>query len=375
MKNEKNICETLVRGKKKFLVSITTPEKKRIKRYFDAKADAREWLANYKKSIGVDLSDLAQLSQNQLADIRLALEKLPKGYSLSQCVDIVASRFVVKRSLEDCVNDFLTLKEASPLSEKYSELIPLRLKKILALNSFEEATAPAILNFVNNITVKCKKGNTPRKIAPKTKKHYLAIYREFFDWCKTRQYILSSPFEQVHDSEMPKIILKNPDVPSISEVEVFIRHVERVAPQFVSILALVAFGGIRKEEAARLEKKDFDFENKRILISSEKSKTRQNWLQEDMPDNVWVWLEKFPPNPQWASFNKDVYDTLNKDKLMIRNGLRHAFATYHLSLYRNAPRTSLLLRHRNPNMLWQTYLAGLISKEEAKTYFEILPKM
>ena len=75
-----------VRGVVKYCANITLPNKKRKKAYFNTKEEARSWLKQYKMSLGVDLSDLATLSQNQLADIRKAIEILPVGHSLTEIV-------------------------------------------------------------------------------------------------------------------------------------------------------------------------------------------------------------------------------------------------------------------------------------------------
>lgn len=44
----------------------------------------------------------------------------------------------------------------------------------------------------------------------KTKLHYLSIYREFFDWAKTRGYIKETPFAFIHTSDLPKLKKKEP---------------------------------------------------------------------------------------------------------------------------------------------------------------------
>ncbi len=371
---DRNICETTVRGQKKYLVCVTLPNKKRKKKYFNFKNEAKIWLADYRKSVGADLSDFAALSQNQLADIRLALKKLPQGYSLTQCVDIVSTKYIATRTLYECLKDFLTLKADKGITEDYLEKITTRINKLRYFKSFDEISAESIIKLINDIRIIKKKGEEQKVLSQKTRKHYFSVFKEFFDWCKTRGYILNSPFDQIHSNDLPKNNETNPDVPTIENVIKFFEHAQKVQPQFVGILALVAFGGIRKEEATRLIIEDFDFRNKRITILREKSKTRQNWLQEDMPDNVWEWLEAYPPTDEWIKFQDDnLYEKLNKANLIPYNGLRHAFATYHLSLYRNAPKTSILLRHRSPNMLWQRYLGSLVSSDVAKAYFEILP--
>jgi len=366
---DKNICITVVRGVKKYLANITLPNKKRKKAYFDNKDDARAWVKEMRKNIGIDLSDLAALSQNQLADIRLAIKNLPCGASLSKCVEIFNQKFATTKSLTDCIDEFNGMKTAAELDAVYSRILKARVSTLSEFKTFENISGRAIIAKVTGM----KKPNGV-VFAPKTKMHYLGAYREFFDWCVTRGYIKESPFNHIHEADIPRVKRKFLPVPNIADVQSFFRIAEVKYPQFVGIVALVAFGGLRKSEASKLTPVDIDVANKRITLSFEKSKTGRNFLQEKMPDNIWAWLVRYPPNAQWLKFlDKNFYNRMNEEKLIPKNGLRHAFATYHLSLYRDAPRTQILMRHENPRRLWENYLSSLVSDTEAAEYFKILP--
>ena len=85
-RDDRGIAITTVRGVVKYCANITLPDKRRKKAYFNTMEEARSGLRQYKMSLGIDLSDLATLSKNQLADIRKALEILPVGHSLTEIV-------------------------------------------------------------------------------------------------------------------------------------------------------------------------------------------------------------------------------------------------------------------------------------------------
>ncbi len=55
-----------------------------------------------------------------------------------------------------------------------------------------------------------------------------------------------------------------------------------------------------------------------------------------------------------------------------QNSARIGFASHHVAMYEDAAKTSLLLGHKNPSLLWETYRA-LVSKEEAKRYWRVTP--
>ena len=360
-KTEKNICETYVRGQKKYLVNITTPQKKRIKRYFDNITMAREWLNSYKKSINADISDLAELSHNQIADIRMALSKLATGYSLTRCVELVNAKYIVSANLPEKLKDFIAIKENANLSD--IRHVKSRLNKLKDF-TYETVTSSALFNLVRSFN-----------LSPKTQKHYLDLWKEFFAWSETRAYIKESPFNYIHDSDLPKVPTSSHKTPTIEITKKFFELVKQRYPQYVGAFALVAFGGVRIAEATRLTISDIDFEEREIKIAKTISKTRQNWLQANMPDNVWTWIKKYPPTQEWVKLDKNKISLIYAytEHILAHNGLRHGFATYHLSLYRDSPKTSILMRHRNPNMLWQNYLDDLVPKKQAKEYFEIVP--
>ena len=220
-RDDRGIAVTKVRGVVKYCANITLPNKKRKKAYFNTKEEARVWLKQYKMSLGVDLSDFAALSKNQLADIRVALKKLPDGYSLTKCVEIVASKYVSTRSLTDCIADFIKLKESVSITGGYLTQIKTRVSALLSLRNFESITAEKLLEALSQL--KNRRGNF---LAPKTKKHYLAIWSEFFDWCETRGYIKKTPFRQIHSSDKPKLVKSNPQAASIEVVEKFFAEAE-----------------------------------------------------------------------------------------------------------------------------------------------------
>lgn len=379
-RDDRGIAVTKVRGVVKYCANITLPNKKRKKAYFNTKEEARGWLKQYKMSLGVDLSDFAALSKNQLADIRVALKKLPDGYSLTKCVEIVASKYVSTRSLTDCIADFIKLKESVSITGGYLTQIKTRVSALLSLRNFESITAEKLLEALSQL--KNRRGNF---LAPKTKKHYLAIWSEFFDWCETRGYIKETPFRQIHSSDKPKLVKSNPQAASIEVVEKFFAEAERECPQFVGIFALVAFGGWRTAEASRMRPANFDFERRTISLSKDLTKTRENYGnlqpkdkgQANYPENLWAWLKAYPPSEHWAEYEKYWYCVkIKTSKDIPFNGLRHSFATYHMSLYQNSELTKNLMHHHLlSSELWNHYMDGFVKPDIAATYFQIEPKL
>lgn len=111
------------------------------------------------------------------------------------------------------------------------------------------------------------------------------------------------------------------------------------------------------------------------------TKTRDDWVIDDIPDAFWKWIERHPvekgrlavpSNNAWKRVVRDLAAATDLVKWP-SNALRHGFATYHLSAYRDAARTSIIMRHQNSKKLWQTYVSTLVSRHDGLAYLSVLP--
>lgn len=58
--------------------------------------------------------------------------------------------------------------------------------------------------------------------------------------------------------------------------------------------------------------------------------------------------------------------------LLASNAARHSFTSYHLAMFEDAPKTSMQLGHRIPDVLYDHY-RGLATKRNAEKYWDIQP--
>jgi hypothetical protein len=146
-------------------------------------------------------------------------------------------------------------------------------------------------------------------------------------------------------------------------------------------LALEAFAGLRFGSSTRLEKADIHFEDRGILLPAFKLKTgmvdgRRHYI-DGLPGNLWEWLAATTPDAwtltgsDWMHIKSDLFR--DAEVPHPRNCLRHSFATYHVSGYKDPGRTAFLLCHRNQEKLWSNY-RGNAEQSWGKLYFEISPK-
>lgn len=159
-------------------------------------------------------------------------------------------------------------------------------------------------------------------------------------------------------------------------------------------LALEAFAGLRYTSAARVHLADIDHKEKGIVLPGRKHKTGRRHYVDGFPANLWAWLAVAPEegwdlnqrlylNAKRRAFERANLKPEQEPRALatpeekaqldaMRNVLRHSFATYHLAAFRDAPKTAVLLTHRNPSMLYQ-YYKGRASEAAGKAYFEIMP--
>ncbi len=353
----------------KYLVNFFF-ERKRKRRYFYTLKEAETFVKEYERAIGCgDLFTLT-LSQAQIEDVKTALKILPEGETLSgivrKFIDLSPRKIPIKEAFEAYKNQ---------LKELNGGILPkIRITPFFDdFESWGKAHRNKILDWLN------KRG------APKTIKEYTSELKRFYNFCVRCEYIAESPFDNISYLDLPKVKRKKPDVWTVDDVKLFFDFLEECYPNRASWFAIACFAGIRRAEINRLTPECFDLENKRITLPFDIVKTGDSWLMDNLPDNLWAWLSKYGiKSPKlYSNFFDDLLENFSKYYSEKTGGktfewkhniCRHSFCTYHLSLYREPQKTSMLLKHRSPQTMWQHYIAGLVSKEIANKYFSILPK-
>ncbi len=240
-----------------------------------------------------------------------------------------------------------------------------------------------------------------KQVSEITKKNYKSWLSAAFNWWIEQNGCLENPMKRVHT---PKIINKEPGILTPEETEALFRHSEKIDPEVCGLLALGAFAGMRTSAISRLAYEELDFSQRGILTPAEKTKTkRRNWI-EDLPDNLWAWLERTPSQAFEMPHRHFLHrrsEALKRAELLIeaddiayenskrqqngkppvgwnpkappKNALRHSFVTYHVALHRNPGKTALIVSHTDQEILYRHYL-GIATREAAERYFNIFPK-
>lgn len=222
----------------------------------------------------------------------------------------------------------------------------------------------------------CVSGNK----APRTCKNNFTTIVSFLRWAKRRGYH-DLPLDFDQRAFLPKELKRAKPVFSVDDV----RHILRTLltnpmfTRFVPFYALQLFCGIRRAEAERMLWDWIDIEAQTITLPAQITKTGDEHVMRApfLPDTVFAWLAPFVPTTHkgkilfpCANMRLRITNAIGKWE---HNGMRHTFATMHVSLHGDPAKTAVLLRHRNQQRLWQSYLAKLAPESDAKEYFNLSP--
>ena len=223
---------------------------------------------------------------------------------------------------------------------------------------------------------------------PLTKRHYRTYLVGAFKWFVKQGWAESNPASAVPS---PKVHLAEPGILIVAETQSLFQSNEKEDPGICGLLALGAFAGMRSSAICRLSYEELDFANRAILTPASKTKKGRRHYIEDLPENLWYWLERTPAaafrmsTREFARRRESAFARAGllvtkaqakklgtKPKSPPKNCLRHSFVSYHVALHRDPGKTALLISHKDQAILWDHYL-GVAKREDAANYFGIGP--
>lgn len=339
---------------------------KKYRKSFKVKSEAEAYARNFFNARKMDLTFFASLSGEELKDIKESLEILPKGKTLYESVQrawMHHSTFY----FHDLADEFYYLKklqfEKDKLSKDEWNHIKGRITNIkLNFTSFDDINRDKIRDFLK------VKGSA------KTISHWKGTFSELLDFCIKKEAITLNPISVIHHSELLNEDYEENDEIGILTIPMtidFMKYLESEYPEHCRFYALALFSGIRVAEIPRLKEEYFKYDTKQIIFPAKIGKVKKAWTLENLPDNLWVWLNKYKSFPIERPGNRRRND-LGKMFNLPHNFARHSFSTYHLSLYFDFTWTARITRN-SEQILKNRYMSCLVSKEIAKEYFDILP--
>jgi len=372
--------------------------------YGEAKAEAEKRVRELAKG-----SQILALTSKEVTDalaIRDALDAYRRdtGRTITPLQAVThyvhAAKLLGERPLSDAVEGFIrtvAVVRRKTLSEAVAEFVATRAPKAEAKDGkrpalnpkYVENTATWLREFaatfpghdVGDITKEHLNlyVTAHAKLGAKSRNDRRAVVKQFLKWCVRNDY-LTATHRLLEADGLAKEASDAAPIDYYRPAELRAK-LENSEGQMRVVIALQGLAGLRLEEVLRLDWRDVFGIPGHIEVGSSKSKTRQRRLLEICPA-LEQWLMPYrglegKVATQWQTVNGYVQAvTALRQSLKIpsrRNGLRHAFVTYHFALHQNENLTAALAGN-SPAMIHAHY-KGLATKAEAEKWFAVAPKV
>ncbi|MEM0968190.1 MAG: hypothetical protein AAGJ31_02465 [Verrucomicrobiota bacterium] len=209
----------------------------------------------------------------------------------------------------------------------------------------------------------------------RTKKGYLTDVKTLFNFAKEKGWTALPP---------PIPTLAKPISPQESEVEFLpLRDVELLLsrcladePEFLGYVVFGLFCGLRPDrELGLMRWDDYQEETGDVFVSATRAKTRRRRIvplrevgKSYLPFAIRGWDTVAPKR----NFKRR-WENLRKGIQWPHDAMRHTFATFHFSHFRNEALLQAEMGHANPDLLHRHY-RGLVTPSEAKKFWDLRPK-
>ncbi len=271
---------------------------------------------------------------------------------------------VTRKAVADVVAELIAAKEARGASVRYIGDLRARLTR------FADAFAVDISTVT---TADVQRWLDGLKLAPQTAKNFRRVLYTLFGFAETRGYVFKGG-NPVTGTE--RISANGGDIQIFRPDEIS-ALLTNATPDFLPLLAIGAFAGLRAAEAGRIEWSNVDLAGGFIHIGGDKAKTKSRRLVPVQP-NLAAWLAPYAKQrgKVWKFTENDLRDVRAACVKAAAvpwkaNGLRHSYASYRLADIQNAAQVALEMGN-SPAMVFRHY-RELVKPSAAKAWFAVAP--
>lgn len=259
------------------------------------------------------------------------------------------------------VAELLSVKAARGASDRYLSDLQGRLGR------FAEDFQTEIGNVTSAMVQEWLDG---LRLAPQSYANYRRVVGTLFRHAQTRGYCADSPVDRVEKAKVRD-----------GEIEIFtpleIRKLLAAAPpDFVPVLALQAFAGLRTAEVLKLSWQDIRLADRLIVVAATTAKTASRRII-PLSENLAAWLAPCVGTGRvWTGRPGAVF---SRQKTAARlagvrwkgNALRHSFGSYRAAMLADAGRVAAEMG--NSAGIVHRHYRQLVTPAEAEKWFAIMP--
>jgi hypothetical protein len=213
-------------------------------------------------------------------------------------------------------------------------------------------------------------------LSPKSRNDRRAIVKQFLTWCVAKDYL-------AQNHRLLEAVDFKPEEQDQHDIDFYrakeLRDMLDTANvELVPVLALGGLAGLRREEMLRLSWADVWRVKGKIEVGHRIAKGRKRRLVDVCPAlAAWLRPYRHATGPVWGKSADALEEALAalRDGLGIaarRNGLRHAFITFHMAMHSNENLTAAEAGN-SPQMIHDHYRA-LATRTDATKWFAVKPR-
>jgi site-specific recombinase XerC len=372
-------------------IPVKVSGKGRIRKQFPTLAKAKEFAAKEHRGANKEGEAYFKLTTKERQEIGLKVPELrEKGISITEAIDFALKRLNPaggERLLSTAIEEFQTSKrmrhESGDLADStLRDFIcrTERLKADLGDQLIHETTADQIKEWLSGL-----------ELANQTKARHLSITSQVFIFAKQKHYIRENPLDYLSDNDKKEIhgrLLNSQDIKvlTVGQADSFINYTASESPEYLGIVALGLFCGIRTEELKNLTLGKVNLAEGFVTIDGDIAKKRR-MRHVTIPENAREWLticpiregliapvtgKRFEHGFRRLRLNAGFRDKQGRSTWPA-NGMRNSMATYLYALSGDPIKTSRELGHNAGDDTLFNHYRALAKKSDGEKFFAIKP--
>lgn len=344
-------------------------ETRRQRRFFRHRSDAEKFLADVTQT-SLPVGEL----WDRRTEILYNLDRLRNvPTSLTDVVTFYLANGVRHETakLSVVMERFLSEKQRTGRSRSYDQAMRYCFNRFLQHvgvdRSIGDITRQEITDYVYE---------TNRHVGPVVKTNLLTNLSVLFNFAVKEDFVEKNPVEKI---DRPTVPFQKPHVLSPSDFEILLRRCYK--NQWfdrLTVYVLVGFCGIRVEEASRLRWTEIDLQRQIVEVPATVAK-KASFRNNRIPPNAMEWLRAVEDKRRTgpiigANWKSLLVSTVRFCPIDYRqNCIRHSFCSYALAGgWPLADVVAYMGHSGSPSMIFSHY-RNVVSEEDAKRWFGIVP--